>query len=494
MQAERVESDERVTRLESIIGELERQSIAVRASRRADSREAEAERSRLEAERDAALEGRTWARVREEERRTAAAEAARDEAHAEMDELRSELHDARGAMRNHKTSGAKQELAHAKGQVKELQEKLSLYEMRKNRKFYDFDPISEENESLRAKLEETETERRRLHSIVNPGASMFYSSRETAEGKLIGGRRVGDDFELLSMGLSVYNVPSNNVKPVIESIARFLHVELPVETITVNCRKQGIKKQVTRSLVPSSRMTRDALELGGEVADLVTYTEIAEGTSLGLTFDGATIAAYPVFGGGVCIVKKDGKVVRRMAFAEHMTRETVVEKMRKIQEFFARGKCCLEILQHPLADQVDLDRVRASVSDRGGADGKVANALKTRCVRSVQRELGRKAWEERDLLEREAAILALYSSWAVVLEAWEAAQALHDDDELNNRAAGDPRQPFGEYVPKLFDTLWETSQEILAAQQMLGIEAYDQLSEDEKVKFVALYCLEHGLS
>ena len=50
-----------------------------------------------------------------------------------------------------------------------------------------------------------------------------------------------------------------------------------------------------------------------------------------MTFDGCTLNMYPVFGGGMCILKQDGQVMRKMAFADMVGRETVANKMRKFQ-------------------------------------------------------------------------------------------------------------------------------------------------------------------
>jgi hypothetical protein len=308
--------------------------------------------------------------------------------------------------------------------------------------------------------------------------------------------------ELAVAGMKeVYNVPSNNIKPVVEATAAFFGINLPKETRKAYCRKQGVTKEVERSLVPSAKSSKQDLELGGELADLVTYKEIAEGTSIGIGVDGATINGYSVLGGSVFIVKKDGKPVRRMAFAEHVSRETVVNKMRKLSEFFARGKACMEMLQHPLAANVDLERARGSLTDRGGADGKVASALEKRVVRSVQRKLGCKVWDDLgasgekvggETLEQTMARMSLYDS-AITFEvdrvkAWEAAQHLWDNDQLDKRAVAP------DYMPTFFDDLFEATQEMLTVQQLLGLEAYAQLSEEERVVFVGLFCLEHGLS
>ena len=141
---------------------------------------------------------------------------------------------------------------------------------------------------------------------MNPPPSLFYSSRTKEDGSLLGGRRCSDDWELLSLGMSTLMISPNNMKATVEAVARFFKLNLPTEERNVFCRKSGSHKKVTRSLVPSATTSKEMLEVGGEVADLVTYSELAEGTSLGLTFDGCTINMYGVFGGGVCLSHHEG--------------------------------------------------------------------------------------------------------------------------------------------------------------------------------------------
>ena len=124
----------------------------------------------------------------------------------------------RGKLRNHKTAGEKQELAHLRYRVKELEEKNDRYDARATRRFHDAEPLEEENESLRTSISGLKREVARLNAVVNPGSALFFSGREV-DGKLIGGRQCNDDWAMLSMGLSVLMVSSGNVKPVVEAIA-----------------------------------------------------------------------------------------------------------------------------------------------------------------------------------------------------------------------------------------------------------------------------------
>ena len=389
----------------------------------------------------------------------------------------------RGEMRNHKTSGEKQELSYLRYRVKELEEKNATYNARSNRKFFDVEPLAEENDALRVRIDDLQGNVERLGSIVNPTATLFYSGREV-DGKAIGGRRCSDEWAMLSMGLSVLMVSTGNMKPVVEANARFFSINLLTEKRTVTFRKQGKREVRERTLVPSAHNVQDNLELGGEVEDLVTWTEMAEGTSIGLTFDGATINMYGVFGGGVCMVKRDGVVVRRMAFAELMSRETVVNKMRKVQEYFAMGKAALQTLQHPLAHMVDLDRCGASLFDRGGADGVTHRSLEEAVVRRVQYKLGLECWLARDEDARTGALGDIQpSQWEQngFDEAWAGAQAIFDDHELNEHAID------LEYVARVFDDMSEFFQDYRAAIQLIGYTTRTRTCHP-----VALFCLEHG--
>ena len=125
-----------------------------------------------------------------------------------------------------------------------------------------------------------------------------------------------------------------------------------------------------------------------------------------------------------------------MAFSEMMTRETVVNKMRKIQHNLGRKHW-----------------------DRLGGEARVA-AISDVCV-----------WSYDD-----------------VATAWADVQQIFDDRQLDMVAA-DPS-----YEPLVFDRQSEATQEIHAAIQYLGMVDYDDLPEEERVNFVAIYCLEHALS
>ena len=248
-----------------------------------------------------------------------------------------------------------------------------------------------------------------------------------------------------------------------------------------------LKKEVkTRFAMPTATTAKRKVELGGELADLATFEDIAESQSFGMTFDGCTLNMYSVFGGGVCILKQNGEAVRKMAFADMVGRETVANKMRKFQEFFARGRQCMELAQHPLAHRVCLERCGATNSDRGGADGCTGDALKAKIVELVVGKLGREEWAKATQDEKDSAIIDAEDedNW----ELWERAAVLYADEQLNAKHL-DP-----EHVALPFDELSEMTQILRVASFMLGWESYEVLDADKRVVMVKLYCLEHALS
>eukprot|EP00966_Prymnesium_polylepis_P238198 5508796-Prymnesium_polylepis.1 len=237
MQAERVESDARITALQAQITDLERKELRRQAAVRGGEKQTAAEIQRLEGEVAAAKEGRAWSNVRAAEARAERAEAAQHAAEADAERL-----EAEARRRDPKKQAEKQELYHLRYTVNELREKVDSYQVRSNRKFFEVEPLAEENTALRGQIAKLEAKIKGLEQIVSPPPSLFYTHREKADGALIGGRRVADDWEMLSVGLAVLMVSQNNVKPVVEAIARFFQLNLPTEQRTVDCPKLGIKK------------------------------------------------------------------------------------------------------------------------------------------------------------------------------------------------------------------------------------------------------------
>ena len=113
--------------------------------------------------------------------------------------------------------------------MKELREKVASYEVRSNRKFFDVEPLAEENAALREEIAARDARIAELNLIVNPPPSLFYSSRTKEDGSLLGGRRCSDDWELLSLGMSTLMISPNNMKATVEAVARFFKLNLPTE-------------------------------------------------------------------------------------------------------------------------------------------------------------------------------------------------------------------------------------------------------------------------
>ena len=112
----------------------------------------------------------------------------------------------------------------------------------------------------------------------------------------------------------------------------------------------------------------------------------------------------------------------------------------------------MEMVQHPLAHRVCLERCEATSSDRGGADGCTGDALRAKIVEIVIAAHGRTLWEKATQDEREDAISDAYDEENY--EVWERAAAVRADDELNRKHL-DP-----EYVCIPFDELSEVTQEL----------------------------------
>jgi hypothetical protein len=441
----------------------------------------------LEGEVERLQNGGVWSAVESERKRACELDAEladlRSTSATEIDELRTAAHG-----RSAETAARKQELKYLRHEVKELRAKNDSYDVRSQRKFFYVDPIMEDNQALRSRLDQAgvalNAERARadsLHAVVNPSThSLFYQSRS------MGGRETSEMFDMLSMALSAFMVSKDNHAEVIVAIARFFSINLPEEVRQSTFRNQIKKELKTRFAVPTAFTAKQKVELGGELADLATFEDLAESQSFGMTFDGCTLNMYSVFGGGVCILKQNGDIVRKMAFADMVGRETVANKMRKFQEFFARGRQCMELVQHPLAHQVCLERCEATNSDRGGADGCTGDAIKAKIVEIVVAKLGREEWRRASEDERDNAFLYVESEEAC--EYWERAAIVYADEELNKKHLD------SEHVAAPFDDLSEMTQLLRVASYMLGSERYEAMGDDEKVVMVKLYCLEHALS
>ena len=483
LQSLRVEHAEQVIRLEGELTEIERELRRVRSTLRRGDQAAEAAAQEADAEKQRLRErGRAWSRVEQEQHRAERAERELRQVREEFGREASELRSAARA-RNTETAAEKQELKYLRHEKKEWREKMATFKQNSNLKFFEVDPFLELNRELREKLTRYVTHERvmskviaDLESIACPPYSRFYEGRLDLDGVKIGGVQVAEEWEMFSMALTTFNISSNRISDSFLASCQFLGVQLPKQEHSVYFKSEGVSRKQERFCLPSSTHAKDTVELGGELCDLITFGEIAEGTAIALTFDGATIASFPVFGGGVCMMLKNGKIVRRMAFQEIMGRETCVNKLRRLYEFFARGKALLELVQHPLAHRCDVARVQAKNGDRGGADGRVGDQLEAKLVKLVKARMGAARWVRISEVERDE-LLDEVQDWddEAVQEAYASAQEVRDDAEYD-RAHVDL-----EYQPVLFDQAWETSRERLSAEYLLGWEEYDKLPTEAQV-------------
>jgi hypothetical protein len=111
--------------------------------------DAEAEVARVKAH------GRAWAKVHEAEARCSSVTAELDQARERIVEL-----EARASSRSQGRAAEHDELITLRARVKELRAKVETYHARSQRRFYEFDPIAEENQELRQRLERHEVWRR----------------------------------------------------------------------------------------------------------------------------------------------------------------------------------------------------------------------------------------------------------------------------------------------------------------------------------------------
>ena len=120
--------------------------------------EAEAAAAKAAAEAEVARvkeHGRAWAKVREAEARCSSVAGELDQARARIVEL-----EAQASSRSQGRAAQHDELISLRSRVKELRAKVGTYQERSQRRFYDVDPMAEENQELRERLERREVEAR----------------------------------------------------------------------------------------------------------------------------------------------------------------------------------------------------------------------------------------------------------------------------------------------------------------------------------------------
>lgn len=148
MEVDRVLAQEQITRVQVENTELERQLNRARAALRSRGKEATSALAEVETELEKLREGRVWSRVREEQARRARAEDENARLVVEIERLLKEA-----SSRSMQYSAEKQELRYLRHRVKDLQEKVAAYQAKSNRRFFEVEPIAEENSQLRTQLE-----------------------------------------------------------------------------------------------------------------------------------------------------------------------------------------------------------------------------------------------------------------------------------------------------------------------------------------------------
>ena len=200
---ERISLDERITALQVEITRLERDANVTTARTTLEVEE----RQRVAAEAEAARlrdHGRAWQQARELQAQLERAHATRAEALEAAEELGRKLR-----ARDAKQAAEHNELLALRARVKELREKVETYQARSNRRFFEVDPLQEDNAHLRAEVERlhrqvlsnaaeadallakevakaraafdkqlaaSEAERARLAEIAEPSKNRFYQS------------------------------------------------------------------------------------------------------------------------------------------------------------------------------------------------------------------------------------------------------------------------------------------------------------------------------
>eukprot|EP00966_Prymnesium_polylepis_P085909 1988175-Prymnesium_polylepis.1 len=161
--AARVELEEQLTRAQADNRELRQQLRAAQRAARlsretAVGAEEEAAAAKAAAEVEVARvkeHGRAWAKVREAEARCSSVAGELDQARERVLKL-----EAQASSRSQGRAAEHDELLTLRGRVKELRAKVDTYQARTQRRFYDVDPMAEENQELRERLERRDAEAR----------------------------------------------------------------------------------------------------------------------------------------------------------------------------------------------------------------------------------------------------------------------------------------------------------------------------------------------
>jgi hypothetical protein len=161
--------------------------------------------------------------VREEQARADQAEAARDEALCRIDELEQQLL----AQRSAGGAAEHQELLAARGRVKDLREKVESYQARSNRRFFDIDPVQEENQRLRQELAQLEEATRGQLAAAEAAAAQLRTIAEPTKERFFVRGHFAARIDLACIQALQLGVSRGKVPALFLIFARLFGVKLP---------------------------------------------------------------------------------------------------------------------------------------------------------------------------------------------------------------------------------------------------------------------------
>jgi len=200
---------------------------------RAAGREAATAADEAASELDRAKSGRVWSAVREAEAGREAAEKRCNDLQDELEELQQQL----GSRSQSRQRDAEQ-LRYFQKRTEDLQAKIAAYDMRANRRFYDIEPIAEENALLREQLAEARAAK--YKGIAEPDASYFRNG---------GGYTLEHDLAIAEC-VTKARVSRNQVSRLFSIFGRFYRIKLPTHVQRVPHKKvAGKMTYVERTLL-----------------------------------------------------------------------------------------------------------------------------------------------------------------------------------------------------------------------------------------------------
>jgi len=133
-----------------------------------------------------------------------------------------------------------EQLRYFKTRTEDLQAKIAAYDMRANRRFYDIEPIAEENALLREQLAEARAEAAKYKGIAEPDASYFRNG---------GGYTLEHDLAIAEC-VTKARVSRNQVPRLFIIFGRFYRIKLPTHVQRVPHKKvAGKMTYVERTLL-----------------------------------------------------------------------------------------------------------------------------------------------------------------------------------------------------------------------------------------------------